>query len=87
MRVSSSAGVGAVVPQVRVGVRAGEGAGVFVGDEEQAGFFGGGEDFVEGFMLVGAGGELAVAVVDGDLVPDPDVLTGRRGRGLGRPLP
>ncbi len=29
-------GVGAVVPEMRVGVRAAEGAGVFIGDEDEA---------------------------------------------------
>src|SRR5260370_42037022 len=55
---------------------AGEGAGVFVGDVDEAGFLGGVENGIQGGG--GFGGffvriEFAVAVVDGDLVPDADV--------------
>ncbi len=65
-------GVGAVVPEVGVGVGGAEGAGVLVGNEEEAGFFGVGEDFVEGFVLVGFRRKFTIAVVDGYLVPDAD---------------
>ncbi len=87
MRFSSVGGVGAVVPEMGVGVRAAEGAGVFVGDVDEAGFLGGFEDGVEGGGVFGWFAccvEFAVAVVDGDFVPDADVDGVGVGRGRGR---
>ena len=68
-------GVCAVVPQVGVGVGAAEGTGVLVGDVDEAGGFGFLEDGFEGGGVFNGSAvvvELAVAVVDGDLVPQAD---------------
>ena len=47
-------GIGAVVPEVGVGVGAAEGAGVCVGDEDEAALLAGFEDVVEGGCVFGA---------------------------------
>ncbi len=85
--VELGGGIGAVIPKVRVRVGGAEGAGVFVGDEDEAGLFGVGEDFVEGGGIldgVAVAVEFAIAVVDGDLIPRCRWRRGRRGRDRGR---
>ena len=51
--VEFGGGIGAVVPEVGVGVGAAEGAGVFVGDEDEAALLAGFEDVVEGGWVFG----------------------------------
>ena len=69
-------GVGPGVPVVALGVDAGFGDGVLLGDGVEAGAGGVFDDAVEafGFLLGrGAGGELVVAPGDGDFVPAADL--------------
>src|ERR1700679_4192425 len=61
---------------MRVRVRAAKWPGVFIGDEDEAGFLRGFEDGVEcGGIFCRLAGfiEFSVAVVDGNFVPDADV--------------
>ena len=73
--VQLGGGIGAVIPQVRVGVSGAEWAGIFVGDVDEAGLLRVRKDFVEGsgiFDGLAVVVKLAIAVVDGDLIPDAD---------------